>query len=133
DGGGFGCYNFAMPTFTGGEISDNVASDEGGGVYSYLSTFAIEDSSVCGNAPDHIWGAWYDLGGNDFSDACGDDDGPGLCPGDTNTDYSIDVLDLLYVIAVWGTDNPAGDINRDGWVDVMDLLEVIGNWGACNE
>ena len=133
DGGGFGCYNFAMPTFTGGAISDNVASDQGGGVYCYLSTFAIENSSVCGNASDHIWGAWYDLGGNDFSDACGDDDGPGLCPADTNEDYNVDVLDLLYVIAVWGTDNRAGDINADGWVDVMDLLDVIGGWGGCNE
>ena len=26
--------------------------------------------------------------------------------------------DGFYVIAVWGTDNPAGDINEDGWVDV---------------
>ena len=40
-------------------------------------------------------------------------------------------LDLLYVIAVWETDNPAGDINEDGWVDVNDLLEVISGWGAC--
>ena len=43
------------------------------------------------------------------------------------------MLDLLYVIAVWGTDNRAGDINGDGWVDVMDLLDVIGGWGGCNE
>ena len=43
---------------------------------------------------------------------------PGLCVGDVNADYDVDVLDLLYVIAVWNTDNPAGDINEDGWVDV---------------
>ena len=132
-GGGFACYTFNMPTFTGGEISDNVASGQGGGVFCSLSTFTIEDSSVCGNAPDHIWGAWYDLGGNDFSDTCGEDGDSGFCRADTNEDYNVDVLDLLYVIAVWGTDNRAGDINGDGWVDVMDLLDVIGGWGGCNE
>ena len=54
------------------------------------------------------------------------------CPADTDGNGVVDVIDLLYVIAVWGTDNPAGDINEDGWVDVLDLLEVIGNWGMCD-
>ena len=51
--------------------------------------------------------------------------------GNTNEDYDVDVLDLLYVIAVWGTGNPAGDFNDDGWVDVDDLLLLITNWGPC--
>ena len=58
---------------------------------------------------------------------------PGFCLGDTNIDYNVDILDLLYVIAVWNTDNAAGDINEDGWVDILDLLEVLSNWGQCNE
>ena len=38
---------------------------------------------------------------------------------------------MLYVLAVWNTDNPAGDINNDGTVNIEDLLEVISGWGAC--
>ena len=102
-------------------------------MFSEHSIAWLTGTTFCANLPDNIIGPWVDQGGNELSSTCGDDDGLGLCPGDTNTDYDVDVLDLLYVIAVWGTDNPAGDINRDGWVDVMDLLEVIGNWGTCNE
>lgn len=101
----------------------------GGGLYNAESVAWISNSSFCLNDPDHIYGAWVDSGGNTFDVDCDDD--PPLCMADVNFDYSVDVLDLLYVIAVWETDSPAGDINEDGWVDVNDLLEVISAWGAC--
>ena len=63
-----------------------------------------------------------------FEEVCGS---PAVCPGDTNTDYNVDVLDLLYVILVWNTDNELADFNDDGFVNVMDLLQVISNWGDC--
>ena len=133
-GSGGGIYNeWSDPVLEDCTISSNVAKVCGGGMFSEDSIAWLTGTTFCANLPDNIIGAWVDQGGNELSSTCGDDDGLGLCPGDTNTDYDVDVLDLLYVIAVWGTDNPAGDINRDGWVDVMDLLEVIGNWGTCNE
>ena len=42
------------------------------------------------------------------------------CDGDINGDGSVDVTDLLAVIANWG--DP---------YDISDLLEVIGTWGGC--
>ena len=51
------------------------------------------------------------------------------CPGDANSDSSVDVLDLLSVIGSFGTNGSEGDVNSDGSIDVLDLLEVIGNFG----
>jgi len=55
---------------------------------------------------------------------------PEPCPADINGDGVVDVLDLLEVLAQWGTSGPA-DINGDGIVDVLDLLEVLAAWGPC--
>jgi len=57
------------------------------------------------------------------------------CPADVappGGDGTVDVLDLLAVLAAWG-DCPGcpEDINDDGVVDVLDLLEVLGAWGPC--
>lgn len=56
---------------------------------------------------------------------------PEFCRSDCNQDNNVDILDLLYLIAAWGTDNPAGDINSDGLVNVSDLLVLISDWGGC--
>lgn len=58
------------------------------------------------------------------------------CPGDVaggkgGGDGVVNVLDLLAVIAVWGSDDAAADINGDGLVGVVDLLAVISAWGPC--
>ena len=49
---------------------------------------------------------------------------------DVNGDGCVDVLDLLDVIAGWGTAGPYADVNCDGVVDVLDLLDVIAAWGT---
>ena len=53
-------------------------------------------------------------------------------PGDLNGDSTVDVLDLLLVIADWGTCPAEGcsnaDITGDGVVDVLDLLAILQNW-----
>ena len=55
------------------------------------------------------------------------------CDSDINCDGSVDVSDLLAVIAAWGDCKPDADcpedVNGDGTVDVNDLLAVIGAWG----
>lgn len=52
------------------------------------------------------------------------------CAADANHDGSVNVQDLLMVIAGWGTSD--ADLNFDGITDVGDLLMVIGAWGPCD-
>ena len=54
-----------------------------------------------------------------------------LCPPDVDENGFVNVDDLLAVIGVYGTDDPAADINGDGIVDVNDILLIIANWGEC--
>jgi hypothetical protein len=54
------------------------------------------------------------------------------CEGDITGDSTVDVNDLLAVIAAWNTVDQDADINGDGVVDVTDLLIVIGGWGSCS-
>jgi hypothetical protein len=55
-----------------------------------------------------------------------------VCPADIDNSGTVNVADLLAVIAAWGAvgANPA-DITGDQIVNVADLLAVIGAWGAC--
>jgi hypothetical protein len=71
---------------------------------------------------------------NDFVESDTTANGPCLapCPADVNGDRSVDVLDLLEVLANWGPcPGCPADVNGDTVVDVLDLLEVLANWGAC--
>ena len=62
------------------------------------------------------------------------------CPGDTNDNGMVNVIDLNNVILDWGTDGShnGGDVAGatpgsppNGVVNVVDLNVVIVNWGAC--
>ncbi len=55
---------------------------------------------------------------------------PDFAPADLNQDGSVDVLDLLILLADWGPcpDCPA-DLDGNGVVDVLDLLELLSQWG----
>ena len=51
--------------------------------------------------------------------------------GDVNDDGTVDVLDLLQVLADWGCEGLGecpSDTTCDGSVDVSDLLKVLANW-----
>ncbi len=54
------------------------------------------------------------------------------CVWDTSGSGSVDVPDLLFLLASWGT-NPGGppDFDGDGVVAVRDLLALLANWGPC--
>jgi hypothetical protein len=56
---------------------------------------------------------------------CAEDVSP---PGDGN----VNITDLLFIIANWGTANGPADINDDGAVNIQDLLAVITAWGPCD-
>ncbi len=52
--------------------------------------------------------------------------------GDIDGDGSVNVPDLLALLAAWGTD-PGGppDFDGDGTVAVPDLLALLAAWGQC--
>ncbi len=54
------------------------------------------------------------------------------CPWDLSGNGSVDVPDLLALLAAWGT-NPGGppDFDGDGMVAVPDLLALLSAWGPC--
>ena len=51
------------------------------------------------------------------------------CDGDLNGDGTVDINDLLAVIAGWGS--PDGDLNGDGTTDITDLLVLLEFFGPC--
>ena len=53
------------------------------------------------------------------------------CPGDSNFDGQVDVIDLLNVLSTWGFPTTSTDFDGDGIVAVNDLLIVLAFWGPC--
>ena len=54
------------------------------------------------------------------------------CVADINHDDSVDVDDLIALIADWGPCGEcAADLNNDGYVGADDLLLVLAAWGSC--
>ena len=51
------------------------------------------------------------------------------CLGDLSGDGVVDVLDLLDLLAVFGT--AEGDLDGDGVTAVSDLLLLLAAWGDC--
>jgi hypothetical protein len=51
-------------------------------------------------------------------------------PGDVNGDGQVDIFDLTFIAARYGTNDPAADINGDGLVDIFDLVIVANNYGG---
>ena len=59
-------------------------------------------------------------------------DGVGACPWDLDGTGNVGILDLLTLLAAWGSD-PGGppDFDGDGTVGILDLLTLLANWGPC--
>jgi len=63
------------------------------------------------------------------------------CPADVNTDATVNVFDLLDLLAAWGPcDEPggcpsdlagSGPTGPDGQTNVFDLPEMLAHWGDC--
>jgi len=117
-------------------ISDNTATDDGGGISGYV--FILHNTTVCGNSPNQISGGYSDEGKNTVAAVC---PSPGACC--TNGECMIaEQADCLAFHGTWlgeGTtcdDSPCptsclGDVTGDGQVNVADLLTVIANWNNC--
>jgi hypothetical protein len=126
-GGGMDNWE-SSPTLEDCVISNNDAAI-GGGIYntSSSSNTSLQDSTVCGNSPDQIFGIWHDEGGNSVTEECALD-----CPADFNGDGEVNGGDLGVLLAEWGAcTDCAADLNGDGFVDGGDLGVFLAAWGSC--
>jgi hypothetical protein len=59
--------------------------------------------------------------------------GPAPCPADVDDSGSVEIQDLLDVLATWGVCPPPcpTDVNSDGTVNISDLLILLAEWGSC--
>ncbi|MCZ6811253.1 MAG: hypothetical protein O7D97_04550 [Planctomycetota bacterium] len=57
---------------------------------------------------------------------------PDPCAADLDDDGTVGILDLLALLAAWGSD-PGGppDLDGDGTVGIADLLQLLADWGDC--
>ncbi|MBL6997210.1 MAG: hypothetical protein ISR75_02075 [Phycisphaerales bacterium] len=126
EGGGIHA-RYSDPILLSVEVLGNTANNVGGGINFFDSPDAtMANSTVCGNTPNAIEGAYIDYGGNTVGDGCV------VCEGDTNGDGVVDVTDLLAAVGSWGPCQGCDvDIDGNGVVDVTDLLLIVGNWGDC--
>ena len=126
EGGGIHA-RYSDPILSGIQVIDNSANNVGGGINFFDSPHAtMVNSTVCGNSPNPIEGAYIDIGGNTVEDGCV------VCEGDTNDDGVVDVTDLLAAVGSWGPCQGCDvDIDGNGVVDVTDLLLIVGTWGDC--
>jgi len=119
-------------TITNCSVKNNYGGGIGGVGILADATATIAGTTVCGNVgykgnTTQISGDYTDLGGNTIAEVCLAD-----CPADINGDGTVNVSDLLSLIAAWGPcDSCIEDIDGSGEVNVSDLLTVIGAWGPC--
>ena len=128
DGGGISWQNvqteFAFDIIDS-DITNNEALNSGGGIRSVAGSQPVvfSGSTLCDNEPDEIIGPFVDDGGNTLC----------VCPSDINGNGTVDVNDVLVIVAQWATTGPQGDINQDGIVDINDLLMSLDTFGPCAE
>ena len=118
---------YLFDTITGRQIAKLLPDD--GAAFDY---FGI---SVAISGATAIVGAYGDddNGPNSGSAYLFDAAAPGKCPWDLDRDLSVGILDLLALLAAWGT-APGGppDFDGDGTVGILDLLILLANWGPCS-
>ena len=56
---------------------------------------------------------------------------PTECVADFDGDFAVTSMDLLAMIAAWGSTDELYDIVEDGVVDVSDLTFFLASWGTC--
>ena len=139
NGGGnlLGVY-FGGPAPQDVRFSNCVLADVSGTVLNYPSgsDVRVENSSFCGTTSSYWTGSVTDDGGNTMCQGpyCMDDQWnrglPCDCP-DIESNYSVDILDLLAIIDRWGSYSASADLTADSVVNIEDILVIIDNWGLC--
>jgi hypothetical protein len=54
------------------------------------------------------------------------------CRSDVNDDGRVDSLDVILLLADWGTSGGPADIDGNGRVDVVDFLTLVHDFGQCS-
>ena len=82
--------------------------------------------------------AWTDARDDNFTEGTNEDIYTAIvflqsCPADINGDGSVDIIDFLQLLAVWGPCEPGcfGDVDIDGMVGITDFLALLAAWGPC--
>ena len=130
------CFTLGGAIFTDGPlrifdtvIEGNTGEVEGGAIFANDSPVSIEQSTICNNSLDQIFGDYIDLGGNTISSEC---DAP-VCPTDLDHDGMTDGADLGDFFTAWGECvDCSPDFDGNGMVDAGDLGLLIASWGPCN-
>ncbi|MCH8344096.1 MAG: hypothetical protein IH983_08905 [Planctomycetes bacterium] len=92
----------------------------------YLTGLVVDDSR-------NIYATGFGLGkGTNFDYVTIKYSQPAGCTWDLNSSGDVGILDLLALLAAWGSD-PGGppDFDGDGVVGILDLLTLLANWGPC--
>ena len=117
---------YLFDTTTGRQIAELLA-DDGAEFDNFGGSVAISgESAIVGASGDDDNGA--DSGSAYLFDAAG----TGMCLWDLDGTGTVGILDLLVLLAAWGSD-PGGppDFDGDGTVGIVDLLALLANWGWC--
>ncbi|MCH8152249.1 MAG: FG-GAP repeat protein [Planctomycetes bacterium] len=117
---------YLFDTTTGRQIAKLLA-DDGAALDIFGWSVAISGATA-------IVGAWFDddNGLDSGSAYLFDAAGTGMCLWDLDGTGTVGILDLLTLLAAWGSD-PGGppDFDGDGTVGILDLLTLLANWGPC--
>jgi hypothetical protein len=90
------------------------------------SKHRLEAAFNCHDMALLAWG-----GGDVYAQNVHADGALGLRSGDVNGDNTVNVDDLLLLLADWGCGGPVciGDLNGDGDTNAADLLLLLADWG----
>ena len=127
NGGGIALDSLSVAAILGCTMRGNSAGGMGGGIHFSSSSQHMENSLLCNNTPDQVFGAFSNGGGNNIGL------GPDCCP-DLNGDALVDGADLAILLTSWGACTSStcpGDLNGDGVVSGTDLALVLASWGLC--
>ena len=116
--------NFASgtPLFFDCLIKGNIAGIDGGAIVNLDGTTVdLQNTLVCGNTGLQIVGGYTDLGGGCVREEC--------LQADLNCDGVVNSIDLGYLLAAFGDDNPRADLDGDGTVNSADLGVMFVLWG----
>ncbi len=114
--------------------------EEGGGIFSRMESDPIlTNCRLWCNLPNSIEGDFTDSKGNCITSECIEcdpkEDGPpdeqANCPGDIDSNRTVDGGDLGLLMSAWGSLDPSADLNHDGRIDGLDLGLILSAWGDC--
>ncbi|MCH2136555.1 MAG: right-handed parallel beta-helix repeat-containing protein [Phycisphaerales bacterium] len=139
---GGGMFNFgSMVQMAHCTVQQNNSSGTPGGGLSNIMAQGtmIGQSSICGNLPDQVQGAWADQGGTSVENLClWAPEEAACCVGTgcafTSEDMCSELGGLWLAADQDCSDCPDScltDINGDGQTNLEDLLQMVAAWGPC--